>query len=190
MVSKKDIDYFLGIANAISLRSKDPSTKVGCYIVRKDLTPASSGYNGFVKGCNEVLMTFQKPAKLKTTAHAEFNACLFAKDDLTDCKAFVTHAPCSNCLLALFQKNVKEIYFENLGPIARYGSIEISAIISILRSNVCIVKNKDGENLVDILEKIEFNLRNELDLIVHQIESLNIANEDVAKAISLLKKPL
>lgn len=39
-------EYFIGIAKLSSMRSKDPSTQVGCCIVSKDNRILSVGYNG------------------------------------------------------------------------------------------------------------------------------------------------
>ena len=46
-------EYFMGIANLSSLRSKDPNTKVGACIVDNEHKVVSIGYNGMPRNCDE-----------------------------------------------------------------------------------------------------------------------------------------
>jgi dCMP deaminase len=46
-------EYFMGIALMSAKRSADPSTQVGCVIVRSDNRIVSLGYNGFPKGIED-----------------------------------------------------------------------------------------------------------------------------------------
>ena len=46
-------EYFIGIAKLSSMRSKDPSTQVGCCIVSKDNRILSVGYNGAPNGFDD-----------------------------------------------------------------------------------------------------------------------------------------
>lgn len=54
-------EYFNNVAHAIALKSKDPSSKVGAIIVDKDNRIVSQGFNGFVAGCDESKMTWDRP---------------------------------------------------------------------------------------------------------------------------------
>ena len=56
-------EYFINIAKEVAKKSKDPSSQVGCVIVTNDNRPVSFGYNGFVSGCDEGHMTFERPLK-------------------------------------------------------------------------------------------------------------------------------
>ncbi len=47
--------YFIKMAQLISTKSKDPSTKVGCVIVGPDNEVRSTGYNGFPRGVRETV---------------------------------------------------------------------------------------------------------------------------------------
>ena len=49
--------------------------------------------------------------KLNLTIHAEENAMIFAKRDLTDCTVFVTHPPCPRCASKLIQEEVKRVVY-------------------------------------------------------------------------------
>ena len=64
-------EYFMAIAKLSAMRSKDPSTQVGCVLVTADNKPISFGYNGFIAGCDESYMTFEKPYKDMMSIHAE-----------------------------------------------------------------------------------------------------------------------
>lgn len=46
-------EYFMGVAMLSGMRSKDPSTQVGCCIVSQDNKILSMGYNGLPKGCSD-----------------------------------------------------------------------------------------------------------------------------------------
>jgi len=89
-------DYFMKIAYDVSLKSKDPSSKVGCVITTDDNRPVSFGYNGFIAGCDEHKMTHERPYKYYMTAHAEMNAIIFSHKDLRDCHVYCTHAILNN----------------------------------------------------------------------------------------------
>ena len=45
--------YFMGIARLSAMRSKDPNTQEGAWIVSQDNNILSMGHNGFPKGCDD-----------------------------------------------------------------------------------------------------------------------------------------
>ena len=57
-------EYFMGIAVLSSLRSKDPSTKVGACIVDSEHKVVSIGYNGMPRGIEEENLPWEKIIKL------------------------------------------------------------------------------------------------------------------------------
>ena len=68
-------EYFLTLCDAVALKSKDRSTKLGCVIVGVGHEVRSTGYNGFPRGVNDnVDARHQRPEKYKWTEHAERNA--------------------------------------------------------------------------------------------------------------------
>jgi dCMP deaminase len=109
-------EYFMGIAILSSLRSKDPSSKVGAAIVR-DKRVLSLGYNGMPRGCDDAAMpwgkTSQDPLQTKYpyVVHAELNAILNANKDLTGSTLYVTMFPCNECAKAIIQCGIKEIIY-------------------------------------------------------------------------------
>jgi dCMP deaminase len=108
--------YFINIAKEVAKRSKDPSTKTGAVIIDEKHRPVSFGYNGFISGCNEDCMTWDRPMKYHLVLHAEMNAILFAKRDLAGCSIYCTLAPCENCLKHLIQTGIRRIIYD--APIA------------------------------------------------------------------------
>jgi dCMP deaminase len=136
--------YFINIAKAISEKSKDPSTKVGAIIIDKDNRIISTGYNGFVSGNNEGYMTFERPMKYHLTIHAEMNALLFAKQDLTDKIMYVTHSPCVDCLKHILQSKIRLVYYDQL--YSKYTISEKEAIERLIKSTDANVININTKN--------------------------------------------
>jgi len=101
---------FLELADTISSWSKDPSTQVGCVIVRPDKTIASVGYNGFPRGVTDSIERYNnREIKYLMVKHAEENAVYSAKEPLTGYTAYVTHHPCSTCTGTLIQNGITRI---------------------------------------------------------------------------------
>lgn len=102
---------FVDLAQHISSFSKDPSTKVGAVIFDDSNRIISMGYNGLpqkVIDCDERYTN--RDLKYKTIIHAEMNAILFAKKDLTNCSiATWPFMSCSNCTSAIIQSGIKRI---------------------------------------------------------------------------------
>lgn len=102
--------YFMDIAAVVATKSKDPSTKVGAVIVRPDNTIASTGFNGFPREMHDTSKMYEdRDYKLAHVIHAEMNAILFAKEDITGYTMYVTMYPCSVCALHLAQSGIKRI---------------------------------------------------------------------------------
>ena len=105
-------EYFIKIAEQVADRSKDPSTKTGCVVVDEKNRPVSFGYNGFVGGCDESKMSLERPMKYHLVIHAEMNALLFAKRDLSNCTLYSLYAPCENCLKHIIQSGITNIVYQ------------------------------------------------------------------------------
>lgn len=124
-------EYSMGIALLASLRSKDPSTQVGAYIT-KDNKPLSIGYNGLTMGMNDDEFCWdssgEKIGDIYTTknpyvAHAEANAILNYKGDLTNATIYVTLFPCNECAKLIIQAGIKEVVY-----LAMYAKSDLVAI--------------------------------------------------------------
>jgi dCMP deaminase len=102
---------FLGLAAHISAWSKDPSSQVGAVITDGNRI-VSLGYNGFAAGVEDTQERLDDRAcKLNLTIHAEENAMIFAKRDLTGCTVYVTHPPCPRCASKLIQEEVARVVY-------------------------------------------------------------------------------
>mgnify|MGYP000858403297 CR=1 FL=1 len=100
---------FLGLAAHISSWSKDPSSQVGAVITDGNRI-ISLGYNGFAAGVTDSAERLSdRQCKLNLTIHAEENAMIFAKRDLTGCTVYVTHPPCPRCASKLIQEDIARI---------------------------------------------------------------------------------
>ncbi|MCM8857874.1 MAG: dCMP deaminase family protein [Candidatus Thiodiazotropha sp.] len=110
MMTKWDT-RFLGLAAYISSWSKDPSSQVGAVITDGNRI-ISLGYNGFAAGVEDKQERLgDRDCKLNLTIHAEENAMIFAKRDLSDCTVYVTHPPCPRCASKLIQEEVGRIVY-------------------------------------------------------------------------------
>lgn len=112
-------EFFIGVALLTAQRSKDPSTQVGCCII-KDNRIVSTGYNGMPNGCNDDRMPWNSDgnfieSKYAYVVHAELNAILNAADreSLKDATMYCTLAPCNECAKAIVQAGIKKVIFIN-----------------------------------------------------------------------------
>jgi len=104
---------FMKIALEVSSWSKDPSTKVGCVLVR-DKKIISTGYNGLPKNLSDSLdRLMNREEKYEITVHAEVNAVTTAAlhgVSTEGCVAYVTFNPCSRCAAVLINAGIQSVY--------------------------------------------------------------------------------
>jgi dCMP deaminase len=144
---------FIEIAKIISIKSKDPNTKVGAIIVKGDKI-ISTGRNGTVAGCDETYMTYERPLKYQLVIHAEINALLFAKTDVSGMTIYITLSPCCDCLKAILQSGIRVIYYSQLYD--KYELIHKDAIKLLVISTGAKVINTT--NNLDIILEFTNNL--------------------------------
>ncbi len=114
-------EFFMGIAKLAAQRSKDPSTQVGCCII-KDNKIVGVGYNGMPNGISDddpLYFPWDREGEfLKTkypyVVHAELNAILNTFDpmQLRDATMFCTLPPCNECAKAIIQSGIKVVVYE------------------------------------------------------------------------------
>lgn len=104
---------FLRIAKEVSTFSKDPSTQVGCVLVR-DRRIISTGFNGFPRGISDDLnRLIDRDKKYLYTVHAEANSIVTAAlhgVSTEGCSAYVTFSPCCQCAAQLINAGIKSVY--------------------------------------------------------------------------------
>lgn len=108
-------ERFMTLAEHISTWSKDPSRKIGAVIVDKNNRVISTGFNGFARGIKDTSTRLNdKETKRALMLHAEENAILYAKQDLTDCKIYIAgYCCCIHCASLIIQSGIKEVYYKN-----------------------------------------------------------------------------
>lgn len=98
MSRRSVLSWAIAIAEVTASRSRDPGTKVGAVILRKDKSIVSVGYNGFPRAMPDYEEWYaNREEKLDRIIHAELNAIIQARTDLTGCSMAVTHPPCIEC---------------------------------------------------------------------------------------------
>ena len=103
---------FLEMAELVATWSKDPSTQVGAVIVDIDNRIVSTGFNGFPRGCLDHADTLgDRERKLLRTIHAEDNALLFARRDVTGMTLYVTRPPCARCAAKVVQAGIAKVVY-------------------------------------------------------------------------------
>lgn len=160
-------EYFMNIAEAVSLKSKDPSSKMGCVIVDQNKRVVSLGYNGMVQGADESKMTLdERPMKYYFVIHSEMNALIFAHQKLEGCTLYNRVATCENCLKHCLQAGIKRFVYKELrvhshssDPQKSMTNIETDeAVIRLLASmpNVETLNLSNGKTYIeDILDSYE-----------------------------------
>jgi len=108
--------YFMGVAQLASQRSKDPNTQVGACIVDDDKKILSVGYNGLPIGCSDDEFPWSREGgtydtKYAYVCHAEMNAILNANAKLQGSDIYVTLFPCQECTKAVIQKGIKKVIY-------------------------------------------------------------------------------
>lgn len=112
-------EFFMRVAVAASMRSKDPNTQVGACIASSDHRILSVGYNGTPVGLDDDEFPWgasNDPLhdKHSYVIHAEANAILNYRGnlrDMADATAYVTLFPCQECAKTLVQAGIGEIVY-------------------------------------------------------------------------------
>lgn len=114
-MSMKWHNRFVAMAQLVATWSKDPSTQVGAVIVDNDKRIVSTGYNGAPRGTSDEPV--ERDVRLMRTLHAEENAILFAKRDLTGHRIYCTHPPCAHCAAVIIQAGITEVWYPPIDPV-------------------------------------------------------------------------
>lgn len=103
---------------ALSKMSKDSSSKFGCLIVSPDKRRFTTGYNGFPSDIPDVKEWWDNRVegesdftKYELVMHAEANAIIQAKTDLTGWTLYVNGHPCLNCAKMIVASKIKRIVY-------------------------------------------------------------------------------
>ena len=120
-------EYFFKLAETVSLKSKDPSTKVGCVLTNESNEVLSVGFNGFPKGVEDTDQRYNnRELKYKLIVHSEANAISIAAKNgikLQDSILWINWMPCTSCAKLLIQAGVKEVNINGLSK--EYNNLEL-----------------------------------------------------------------
>lgn len=108
IINQERDNYFLTLAKHVASCSKDPSTKTGAVIVDTQGRIISTGYNGFpAKMPDNAEALSNREEKYSRIVHAEMNAVLFAKQDLSDCTCYIWPLLCCDrCAVHMLQAGI------------------------------------------------------------------------------------
>ncbi len=133
-------EYFMFLAILVSLRSKDPNTKVGAVLVKNNKV-LGTGYNGFPSGCDESRFSWSRDTtagwldtKYPYVIHAEANALLNTVAAVAGGEIYVTQHPCNECAKLLIQGGVRRITFldnKHLGTESYAASQKLFAVTGV-----------------------------------------------------------
>ncbi len=98
---------FLELARFIATWSKDPSTKTGA-VITDGRRVVSLGFNGFPRGVKDTPVRYSnRDLKYKMIVHAERNAILFARQNISACTLYVwPFMPCTICAADIIQSGI------------------------------------------------------------------------------------
>lgn len=141
-LEKKWARRYLRVAKEVASWSKDPSTKVGAVLVSPDNHILSTGYNGFPQGLADTKERLEtREIKYKYVRHAERNALSRARvvAQSNDLVMFITHPPCSRCLVDMKAEGVGTIVFPECKDkefVERWGLEEVLEVADELNIEV------------------------------------------------------
>ncbi len=109
------VQIYLAMAFIFSKRSHDAQTQHGCIITDPEHRVLSCGCNGFPKKVDDDNLPNCRPEKYAWMIHSERNAlanCVIRppKNSI----AYVTGQCCNDCIFALWQEDVTEVYMADL----------------------------------------------------------------------------
>ena len=111
-------EYFMAMAHLAAFRSKDPNTQVGACIVNPQKRVVGLGYNGFPRGCDDDVYSWNREGEFLETkypfvVHAELNAILNSIQNLAGCTLYVSLFPCNECAKAIIQSGISKVVYES-----------------------------------------------------------------------------
>ena len=110
-------EYFMSLSHMVARRSHDSQTQHGCVIVDENNRIVSTGCNGFPSNGPDKDMPNTRPLKYPFMVHAELNAILSSKQDLSGCRMYITGDPCNPCFLHLITAGIRDVIVGRLGHV-------------------------------------------------------------------------
>ena len=124
-------DYrFSEQAKVVATWSKDPAKQVGCVLVSPDRNELAIGYNGLPRGIDKA------DDKLAMTVHAELNAILNARRNLTGWTLYSTEAPCLQCATSIVQAGLARVVAPIVNPHSSWADSQYQAQSLLKSANI------------------------------------------------------
>jgi len=119
------LERYMQLAEGVSTWSKDPSTKIGCVVI-KDGQVLATGYNGFPRSIEDSEERLNhRETKYKYVVHAEKNAIYNANYhgvSLRGGTMYVYGLPCcSECAKGIIQTGIKRVYMRGPSDVDRWN---------------------------------------------------------------------
>jgi len=118
MTRPSKLEYWMGIAVAVSERSHDAETKVGAILIKNDTgMVVATAHNGFVRGAPDSILPKTRPEKYEYMIHAEDNLishCAKSGICIDNCTLVITLSPCQKCLRLMWQAGITEVICRDL----------------------------------------------------------------------------
>lgn len=116
-MNKEKLSKYINVAEAMSKFSPDSETQVGSILVHKDTGSVMGvAYNGFVRNANDNILPTTRPEKYDYMQHSETNLLYNAARHgvmTSNCFVVCTLSPCVNCLRAMHQAGIDEVYYRD-----------------------------------------------------------------------------
>jgi dCMP deaminase len=119
-------EYFMNMLESVKARSTCLRRQVAAIIVDKRHRIISTGYNGSPQnlkhcldcGCLREKEKIPSGEKLEycRALHAEQNAILWAKQDLTDCTMYISFSPCVTCAKMIVASGISRVFYRGDYP--------------------------------------------------------------------------
>lgn len=120
-------EFYLGLAEYISKRSRDPSTQTGAVIVRPDKSVCSVGFNGFAQKMPDSPELYaNREEKYSRIIHCEMNALMFSRDQAHQGYTLYTwpFLSCDRCFVHMVQAGITRFVAPKATPekLTRWGT--------------------------------------------------------------------
>ena len=103
-------EYFFNLSYLVAERSPDGQTKHGAVIVDPCNRITATGYNGFPSGGPDKFLPNLRPEKYPYMVHAEMNALISSRCDLSGHSVYITGFPCKSCLLHMVAAGIRKVF--------------------------------------------------------------------------------
>jgi len=128
---------FIILAHEVASYSKDPRVQVGCIIAYPGRRQFSMGYNGFPAGIADSELRLTMTAhKNDLMVHAELNAVLNARADLTGSTMYVTKPPCVDCCKVMIQAGISELRCPKIDETSSWATSQEFGLALLFESGI------------------------------------------------------